>query len=1743
MYIKDIESFADGFRRGKPSLYKNKTDKEIFDLLNKMHPELGIPTYEEASFKVAPPIQKKPKVNSLQNIETKPSWVNNWFLTGDFIPDRFMEEGFAGISPEFFRESYNNSMAGMVYKTANGTDKYPVEDYDPSYISQLSQFLVGMATPLDVATMIATGSIGKFASVGARVGFFGNKAVGSFLEKGILTRIAANSPKFGAVARNAIEGGVQMGVGGGSFSAAHALTHDIARQRMSKTKTDENGNIVGVGEVNIRDAMKTASDEFLHSLPVFAIAGGVTSGLMGSLYGYSKLHMTDGSFKKKMAQAVSHPAARIPEESFLFTALPSMLGDEDAPKIGTKEFWKQFGGNTFVIAGMRGVGAFAERKNYDAAKFLKNELEFAGELSLNSNKSFKRVASDLGVDAPKELRDMIRESVVSESNLKITTKEGIEALELIKKMNKNLDDPNYVKKAQIKGTKENKEWADYAQKTNNYSSLLIGGIESVLEGGNPRIRASFEKYFGRKPTDVELVRYKKGLEGWRDKTIESLNWLDDYMNGNWRTSTNGITGGNPGTPPKQIQLFPPVKKPIKKPVTPVKKPVVVQPKVAPVKPLTKAQKKQVNVLSKKRKGLIKERDNYIERALQQGYKRKLKREDILKPKYIDNKIKSFNNRITKLDVKIEKIQPPIKPIAPIKPVTVDKIVLENMKTQNEGVSFAKKTVKQIFRKRELSKDNKKNVVRYIGEMAGLGDNFKIGAETSLESLQRFVSKINEMDKNYILKLPSKVKTFKLLRDSEKIRVKKDVTQSEMKTLLGDLEVPEGNLYRAKNQQLQDFIDIVNTIDDVKKSTTLSIDESVAQKLIFKNKDIVERFKLVSKVKWSMPVESVLDAIGLKPLADKLRNVFSSKIGHTGQHDLFQTKMIEMFGGARKWNKVKEYSTMFDKERYFERLKNGDLKQDVINFIESAIDTKTWKPKNNKNGMFVKEYKKLMKYYENEFIGNDGVLKQIFNRAEYEKYIKDNPVEFIKDNIYVHRRLTKEANKHYDPNGMHFKSLVKSQANNISENLAKEFYEKRNIKYTEKQLKNKADEFYDDAISIAHNELYELHNFTPGKSSPSFMKRRHTKFPEFIKIDGKRVSTYETSYRNTIEAYVEGMSTFLSNAEYFPEFVKIKGYNKTGSKKLLTELKVKDKNLGEWVRKRVEDHLKVDDGFSNYPTGIRLVGKTTQEMAKFQLSFATSGLKNILMATTQLLGAHRLRDFAAGFFDVIHKDNRHMVRATGATQVGMRDYQFANSAFGKAGKLVSKVGDVFFTMGGMRPSENFARYWSVMVGKREVTHLARRLRFAKEGSRSYNKAVNILNKRYRLDSGEISLLKKFGLNGVEGFDVRTAGMNRRAVRNLYQKINTYAHVSTQGSTINLFMPDWAGKKLPQAALLYKRMAYAATVNTQRNVRLAFQNGSYLRPIMYGLGAYASGHVLLQVFDKLLGQRMPSENSDEGKFLKTVLWKGEFLGILAEVFNPYMENGMADSMYPAVTSTIATTYNTMGAIAKGEEFVGKGFLEILKGSSGLIRNTEKLYKQGLYAKDSYPSQARRYRGLYYDMIKEYNDKEEISAQNNVDMNIKRTKYMQAFRNVFESGYSKDLSGNSLGKWYMMALFAKANDLYYRKIDEDGHPILSMQQAMKKSQESMNRVVRNLNPNKTKITSKTLRGIVSQGKRDIQYRKWLDRGDENLSEGLKKLENQYGYRYESLRKSIKEYIKSNNLEKDLKSYGIKIADLLYK
>ena len=69
-----------------------------------------------------------------------------------------------------------------------------------------------------------------------------------------------------------------------------------------------------------------------------------------------------------------------------------------------------------------------------------------------------------------------------------------------------------------------------------------------------------------------------------------------------------------------------------------------------------------------------------------------------------------------------------------------------------------------------------------------------------------------------------------------------------------------------------------------------------------------------------------------------------------------------------------------------------------------------------------------------------------------------------------------------------------------------------------------------------------------------------------------------------------------------------------------------------------------------------------------------------------------------------------------------------------------------------------------------------------------------------------------------------------------------------------------------------------------------------------------------------------------------------------------------------------------------------------------------------------------------------------------------------------------------------------------------------------------------------------IIKQELKVKAWEEWLDSRGKKLSGLPKKAEDMYNYRIRQLDKSIKEYIKTNNLENDLKHYGISIADLLY-
>ena len=551
--ITDIYKFTEYWKNRYPKVYQGKSDREIIDLVRERYPDVGIPTYEEAlASDTSTYVPEKPKdypKGSLNNEKTDPEWVDSFFLTSDFIPEKWQQEGALGglISPDFFRSSYNQSMAGMLYRTSHGEDKWDVsEDYNPEWYAQAGQFAVGMLSPLDAATMLFTGGLGKVAGVAGKTAvpkLFTSNIGKKYIEKGLLSSYGIRNKAIGNVAARTVDGALSLGIGGGSFAASHAMVEETARQREESPDKP----------IDISKAMKVASDEFLHSFPMFAISGGITQGIMGSIYGYSTAFAGKSpTYSQKLTQAATSPLARVGTEATLFTSLPSVLGDKDAPKLGSNEWWGQLGTNALVVGGMRAVGKLTEpmlvtsegkKVPIEAFDVINSEIKLSSKIDTKTAKSLKNVQNTTGTDTPKAIRDIIAqyEKNITETNK--TTSQIKNDYKYIEKINNKIDTvPKYLEKAAIKGSAENLELIKYQKLVNNHSTFANGIKEFILtqEG---RASEIYKDITGRQPNPTELKSFEKTLENRRNSLVENQKAVDDYLTGNWLQSKDGINGG------------------------------------------------------------------------------------------------------------------------------------------------------------------------------------------------------------------------------------------------------------------------------------------------------------------------------------------------------------------------------------------------------------------------------------------------------------------------------------------------------------------------------------------------------------------------------------------------------------------------------------------------------------------------------------------------------------------------------------------------------------------------------------------------------------------------------------------------------------------------------------------------------------------------------------------------------------------------------------------------------------------------------------------------------------------------------------------------------------------------------------------------------------------------------------------------------------------------------------------------
>ena len=233
----------------------------------------------------------------------------------------------------------------------------------------------------------------------------------------------------------------------------------------------------------------------------------------------------------------------------------------------------------------------------------------------------------------------------------------------------------------------------------------------------------------------------------------------------------------------------------------------------------------------------------------------------------------------------------------------------------------------------------------------------------------------------------------------------------------------------------------------------------------------------------------------------------------------------------------------------------------------------------------------------------------------------------------------------------------------------------------------------------------------------------------------------------------------------------------------------DPKLGGWTDKMVKRHLGIEKSQSDFPVATTRLLKWTSTLAKLQLSFPTSGLKNLIVGNAQTTLAFRPKRFLQGIFDTFSADNRRMIRSMSAHELGMRHFSpRALSGEGIADRFI-------FKFGLMKPTERLNRYISVLSSVREQAELGRIVRHADPKSKKYKIAYSKLTDFYKLSDKEVKLIKKYGtkpenINTKEFKDSFEAGKVKRDLQVVMEKMSTMAHINTQGASIDIFMPAWA-----------------------------------------------------------------------------------------------------------------------------------------------------------------------------------------------------------------------------------------------------------------------------------------------------------------------------------------------------------------
>ena len=81
-----------------------------------------------------------------------------------------------------------------------------------------------------------------------------------------------------------------------------------------------------------------------------------------------------------------------------------------------------------------------------------------------------------------------------------------------------------------------------------------------------------------------------------------------------------------------------------------------------------------------------------------------------------------------------------------------------------------------------------------------------------------------------------------------------------------------------------------------------------------------------------------------------------------------------------------------------------------------------------------------------------------------------------------------------------------------------------------------------------------------------------------------------------------------------------------------------------------------------------------------------------------------------------------------------------------------------------------------------------------------------------------------------------------------------------------------------------MAYSVTVDSYTNYIKPLKNGNVAPLLKATVGHMLSGAALYGMYDKLLGQQVPTEDNPGLDRAISYVWRGEMLGVFGEIISP-------------------------------------------------------------------------------------------------------------------------------------------------------------------------------------------------------------------------------------------------------------------